>query len=113
MKIINTNLRERSEAALHTFREEYAREHQTRINRQLHFYGRIVRVSALIFLFFNWKIALIVFVIGYLMQFLGHAIEGTSPSFFRNPKHLLLGSLSHIVNLAEKTKLSRTGNKQM
>ena len=107
MKIIGDSLRLRSERALQTFREEYARRHQTKINRQLHLYGRITRVSADFVAFYNWKIGIVLFVMGYLIQFLGHAIEGTSPSFFRNPKHLLLGSLSYIVRVLEDVKRSR------
>lgn len=38
----------KSEAALETFKSEYDAQHQTRINRELHFYGRIVRSSALV-----------------------------------------------------------------
>lgn len=101
MKIISDSLRLRSERSLQIFREEYSEQHKTLLNRRLHLYGRIIRVAAIPALFYSWKIAIMLFVAGYLVQFLGHAIEGTSPSFFRNPKHLLLGSLNHVAGLSE------------
>ena len=92
---------------MNLFREEYGEQHKTEINRQLHLYGRIIRVVAIPVAFYNWKIAIGLFVFGYLIQFLGHAIEGTSPSFFRNPKHLILGSMSHVVRAIDKLKNSK------
>ena len=105
------SIRRRGENALQTFRQEYAQQHQTKLNRRLHLYGRIIRGSALIVVFFNWIIAAVLFVTGYLVQFLGHAIEGTSPSFFRNPKHLLLGSLEHVVQFIERWRHAKTANR--
>lgn len=101
---ISDSFRLRSERALKLFIEEYAEQHQTKINRRLHLYGRIVRVAAIPVVFYSWKIAIGLFVLGYLVQFLGHAIEGSSPSFFRNPKHLIFGSISHIVGAIDKFK---------
>lgn len=105
---IGDSFRLRSERALRLFREEYSEQHQTKLNRRLHLFGRIVRVAAIPIAFYNWKIAIGLFVLGYLIQFLGHAIEGTSPSFFRNPKHLILGSLSHIVRALDRFRGQRS-----
>ena len=96
------SLRDRTENALRVFHEEYAAQHKTRLNRRLHLYGRTARIVALPLAFYDWRIAIGLFVLGYLVQFLGHAIEGTSPSFFRNPKHLLLGSLNHVIRAMDK-----------
>jgi hypothetical protein len=101
VNILSDSLRRRSEDALRTFREEYARQHRTKLNRRLHLWGRVMRAGALVAVFHSWNAAAALFVAGYLVQFLGHAIEGTSPSFFRNPKHLLLGSLNHVASLFE------------
>jgi hypothetical protein len=103
---ISESFRLRSEHALKIFRQEYAEQHKTRINRQLHVAGRIIRVAAIPVVFYSWKIAVGLFVLGYLIQFLGHVIEGSSPSFFRNPKHLILGSLNHVVRLFDKNERS-------
>lgn len=95
--LATTSFRSRSERALKLFRQEYSEQHQTKLNRWLHVIGRLARVLSIPILFYNWRIALGLFICGYLIQFTGHAIEGSSPSFFRNPKHLIVGSLSHIV----------------
>jgi len=33
------------------------------------------------------------FIAGWILQFVGHAIEGNQPAFFRNPIYLLIGPL--------------------
>lgn len=38
-----------------------------------------------------WQIALIAFVIAWVFQFIGHAIEGKRPSFFKDLQFLLIG----------------------
>jgi uncharacterized membrane protein YGL010W len=38
-----------------------------------------------------WKLALIVFVGAWILQFIGHAIEGKKPSFFKDIQFLLIG----------------------
>ena len=38
-----------------------------------------------------WKLALMVFVVAWILQFIGHAIEGKKPSFFRDVQFLLIG----------------------
>lgn len=106
--ISGESFRLRSERAFSLFREEYSQQHKTKLNRRLHLYGRIVRVAAIPVAFYNWKIAIGLFVLGYMIQFLGHAIEGTSPSFFRNPKHLIIGSLNYVVRAVDKLKAQRT-----
>ena len=97
-------LRQRSSGALETFRREYAEQHQTTINKRLHLIGRCMRIAAVPLAFWSLWYGLALFAGGYAIQFLGHAIEGTSPSFFRNPKHLLLGSLEHLVRLTDRRR---------
>jgi uncharacterized membrane protein YGL010W len=41
--------------------------------------------------FFSWRWALGLSSAGWLLQFVGHAIEGNRPAFFHNPLHLLVG----------------------
>lgn len=38
-----------------------------------------------------WQFALIVFVVAWIGQFIGHAIEGKKPSFFKDLQFLLIG----------------------
>ena len=39
----------------------------------------------------TWKISLIIFVLAWVGQFIGHAIEGKKPSFFKDIQFLLIG----------------------
>ena len=58
---------------------------------------------AFIFLFLNfliekslgetWKVALTVFVLAWIGQFIGHKIEGKKPSFFKDMQFLLIGPM--------------------
>ena len=48
-----------------------------------------------------WKISLIIFVVAWVGQFIGHKIEGEKPSFFQDIQFLLIGPawlLSFIYN---------------
>tara|TARA_B100000945_G_scaffold317325_1_gene319937 strand:- start:3176 stop:3421 length:246 start_codon:yes stop_codon:yes gene_type:complete len=38
-----------------------------------------------------WKVSLIIFVVGWIGQFIGHKIEGRKPSFFQDIQFLLIG----------------------
>ncbi|MBN8280377.1 MAG: DUF962 domain-containing protein [Gammaproteobacteria bacterium] len=40
-----------------------------------------------------WQQALVVFVLAWIGQFIGHAVEGKRPSFFRDLRFLLIGPL--------------------
>ena len=46
-----------------------------------------------------WLTCLVVFVVAWIGQFIGHAIEGTRPSFFKDVQFLLIGPIwlvSHV-----------------
>jgi uncharacterized membrane protein YGL010W len=40
-----------------------------------------------------WSICLLVFVVAWVGQFIGHAIEGKRPSFFKDVQFLMIGPL--------------------
>jgi len=40
-----------------------------------------------------WQFSLIVFVIAWILQFIGHKIEGQKPSFFEDMQFLLIGPI--------------------
>ena len=40
-----------------------------------------------------WAVSLLVFVLAWIGQFIGHAIEGRRPSFFKDVQFLLIGPL--------------------
>lgn len=40
-----------------------------------------------------WAVSLVIFVVSWIGQFIGHALEGKRPSFFRDVQFLLIGPL--------------------
>jgi len=71
----------------------YKAKHQHPLNRITHSIGIPMIVVSLPLFFFNWRLALLLFIAGWILQFVGHAIEGNQPAFFRNPVYLLVGPL--------------------
>ena len=71
--------------------EEYSEGHQHPVNRLTHSIGIPMIVVSLPLFLFNWRWALTLFVVGWILQFVGHAIEGNQPAFFKNPMYLLVG----------------------
>lgn len=76
-----------------SFMEDYKAKHTHPLNRLTHSIGIPLIVVSLPLLFFSWRWALALFVVGWVFQFIGHAIEGNQPAFFRNPVYLLIGPL--------------------
>ncbi len=76
-----------------SFIENYKAKHRHPLNKLTHSVGIPMIVVSLPLFFFNWRWALALFVVGWALQFLGHAIEGNQPAFFRNPLYLLIGPL--------------------
>jgi uncharacterized membrane protein YGL010W len=71
--------------------EKYREDHQNPVNRALHSVGIPLIVASLPVLPFNPLLGAGMFVFGWILQFLGHAFEGKAPSFFRDPRFLLVG----------------------
>ena len=76
-----------------SFMENYKAKHQHPLNRLAHSVGIPASVVSLPLFFFNWRWALGLFVVGWILQFVGHAIEGNQPAFFRNPVYLIIGPM--------------------
>ena len=76
-----------------SFIENYKAKHRHPLNRLTHSFGIPMIVVSLPLFLFDWRWALALFVAGWALQFLGHAIEGNQPAFFRNPLYLLVGPL--------------------
>jgi uncharacterized membrane protein YGL010W len=72
---------------------KYKSKHQHPLNRLSHSIGIPLIVLSLPMFFFNWSWALAMFMVGWILQFVGHAIEGNQPAFFTNPVYLLIGPL--------------------
>jgi uncharacterized membrane protein YGL010W len=65
-----------------------------------------VGLTALLYLgmrLLDWRVALGLFILGWVLQFVGHGVyEKRSPAFFKNLAHLLVGPLwviNHVVRL--------------
>jgi uncharacterized membrane protein YGL010W len=91
--------------------ESYKAKHQHPLNRLTHSIGIPMIVLSLPVLLFNWQWALGLFVLGWIFQFIGHAIEGNQPAFFRNPVYLLIGPLWIVKRAAEAVGLKRAVSK--
>ena len=74
-----------------SFIENYKAKHQHPLNKLTHSIGIPLIVISLPLFLFNWRWALALFVVGFTLQFIGHAFEGNRPAFFRNPMYLLVG----------------------
>jgi len=74
-----------------TLVENYKSKHQHPLNRLCHGFGIPMIVIALPLFFVSWRWALPLFVVGWILQFVGHAIEGTRPAFLQNPIYFLIG----------------------
>lgn len=77
--------------------ERYGHSHTHPFNRLCHAFG-IPLIAASLPLFLVafvvdgfWKIPLAMFVVGWILQFAGHAIEGKPPEFFKDWRFLLVG----------------------
>ncbi len=77
--------------------ELYGRSHQHPLNRLCHTFGiPLIALSLPLFLVALavpgfWPVPLAMFVAGWLLQFIGHAVEGKPPEFFRDWRFLFVG----------------------
>ena len=76
---------------------KYQRSHQHPVNRVCHTYGIPTILVSLAFFAAGfvshrlWWIALALFLLGWLLQFIGHAFEGKPPEFFHDWRFLFVG----------------------
>ncbi len=82
----------------------YKASHQNRYNRLCHNFGIPLIVVSLGALFFSWRWALALFVVGWALQFIGHAFEGKPPAFFKSPRYLLIGPWWWVTSLVASRK---------
>jgi uncharacterized membrane protein YGL010W len=75
------------------FLEKYRRDHTHPMNKATHAVGIPMIVVSLGVVVVNWRWGVGLFVLGWILQFIGHAFEGNKPSFFSNPVYLLIGPL--------------------
>ena len=91
-----------------SFIENYQAKHQHPLNKLSHSIGIPLIVISLPLFFFNWRWALVPFIVGWTLQFVGHAIEGNQPAFFKSPVYLLVGPLWLLRRVAAAIRLMRS-----
>src|SRR5690349_2779370 len=76
---------------------QYDRSHQHRVNRLCHTIG-IPLIAASIPLFLGslmfpgiWRLPTLMFIAGWILQFVGHAFERKVPEFFHDWRFLFVG----------------------
>jgi uncharacterized membrane protein YGL010W len=74
-----------------SFVDNYKAKHRHPLNKLSHSIGIPMILISLPLFLFNWRWALGLFAVGWILQFVGHAIEGNQPAFFSNPMYLLVG----------------------
>jgi uncharacterized membrane protein YGL010W len=76
---------------------QYATSHQHPVNRACHTLGiPLILLSLLTFITTPiyhraWQPAAVLFVVGWALQFIGHAFEGKPPEFFKDWRFLFVG----------------------
>jgi uncharacterized membrane protein YGL010W len=70
----------------------YKQDHTHPVNRASHMIGIPMIIVSLPLIFFVPPVGIALFVAGWIFQLIGHAFEGKAPSFFRDPRFLLVGA---------------------
>ena len=77
--------------------EEYSHSHEHPVNRLTHSFGiPMIALSVLMapvcfFVANLWIAALVLFVVGWILQFVGHYFEGKPPEFLKDYRFLFVG----------------------
>src|SRR5712691_8492917 len=77
--------------------EEYSQSHQHPVNRFCHSIGIPLIIASLVFALAGvfahglWLFASVLFVAGWILQFIGHGFEHKLPGFFRDWRFLFVG----------------------
>lgn len=71
--------------------EEYEQNHQSAACRASHAVGIPLIALSIPLVLFNWRRAAMLFLLGWALQFAGHAAEGKRPKFFEGAEYLLAG----------------------
>lgn len=77
--------------------QEYGESHQHPVNRICHTFGiPMIAASPLLLLIAPlfmgiWKLSLLLFIAGWVLQFVGHYVEKKPPEFFKDWRFLFVG----------------------
>jgi uncharacterized membrane protein YGL010W len=73
---------------------QYDHEHTNPWNKVMHGIGiPIILLGVLLAILTFWRIGLALFVLGWILLFVGHRIEGNKPAFFQGIIYLLVGPI--------------------
>ncbi|MSP61267.1 MAG: DUF962 domain-containing protein [Myxococcales bacterium] len=87
---------------LREYLDQYAAEHQHLGTRITHFIGIPMIVASLPLLPLNPPVGGALFVGGWILQFIGHAVfEKSKPSFFSDPFYMLVGPIWVAIEMAQ------------
>jgi uncharacterized membrane protein YGL010W len=78
---------------LQEYMGKYDHEHHNGWNKVLHGIAIPMIFAGVALLFFHWQWGLAVFLLGWVLLFVGHKIEGNNPAFFQGPIYLLVGPI--------------------
>lgn len=78
---------------LQEYLNEYESAHKHPLNKLTHIFGVPTIVASLPMMFLKPPVGLVMFVGGWILQFIGHHFEGNGPKFFQGPIFLLVGVL--------------------
>lgn len=88
--------------SLREYLQQYAEEHQHIGTRITHFIGIPMIVASLPTLPINPPVGAALFVGGWALQFIGHAVfEKRQPSFFADPVYLAIGPIWVAIEMAQ------------
>ena len=89
---------------LQEYFDHYQRAHLNPVNRLFHSLGIPMIIAALVLLIFTGytREGWILFGLGWVFQFIGHAVERTWPEFFQNPIYLVIGPLFFLDKIRKK-----------
>jgi uncharacterized membrane protein YGL010W len=77
--------------------DEYSAAHEHPVNRLMHTFGiplialSIVLIPAAFFVTGLWRVLVGMFVVGWVLQFVGHYFEGKPPEFIKDYRFLFVG----------------------
>lgn len=69
----------------------YQEEHTQPGTKLTHVVGIPLIVLSLAVMVVRWQVGLLMFVFGWILQAIGHRIEGNKPAFFSDPLYLVVG----------------------
>ena len=77
---------------LERYMAQYDHEHTNAWNKTLHAVGiPLVFAGIILLLMLRWRLGAALFVLGWVLLFAGHRIEGNKPAFFRGLVYFLIG----------------------